>query len=206
MTNATATLFIIAAPSGAGKTSLVDALVSSVDNITVSISHTTRPPRASEEHGRNYHFIDQETFVRLREQGDFLESAEVFGNCYGTSKQSVQTELAAGRDVILEIDWQGAAIVREKMPASVGIFILPPAKLVLEQRLRKRAQDDEAVIARRMQEAKSEMSHYHEFDYLVVNDDFEIALQQLQHIIFSQRCRVDLQTRKQAKLIDELLA
>lgn len=199
------TLFIIAAPSGAGKTSLVAALLASTPNIVVSISHTTRTPRPNEKHGRNYYFIDDSTFFAMRENQEFLESAEVFGHYYGTSKAWVEDQLRRGNDVILEIDWQGAAIIRDLVPACVSIFIIPPSRKLLEARLRQRAQDNDAVIARRLQAAKSECSHYQEFDYLVMNEDFEQARQDLQHIILSQRLRVSVQAQRcRAQLADLL--
>lgn len=205
MSTTTGTLFIIAAPSGAGKTSLVQALVSSTPDIKVSISHTTRPPRPNEINGENYHFVDKDIFLSMQERDEFLESAEVFGHYYGTSKEWVEKQLMNAQDVILEIDWQGADIVRKKMPQCKSIFILPPEREILEQRLRHRAQDDEAVIAKRMQAAISEMSHYDEFDYLIVNDHFEIAKTELQHIILAERYRIDKQQIKNERLLRELL-
>ncbi|MEC9313269.1 MAG: guanylate kinase, partial [Pseudomonadota bacterium] len=172
-------LFIVAAPSGAGKTSLVNALVAHHDDIRLSVSHTTRPPREGEVDGRDYHFVSQQTFADMRDKGDFLESATVFDNSYGTSSVAVQEMLAQGMDVILEIDWQGAQQVRNNLTDATGIFILPPSKTTLEQRLRNRGQDNEEIIARRMRDAENEISHYVEFDYLIVNDDFDVALDNL---------------------------
>lgn len=199
-------LFIVAAPSGAGKTSLVNALVERHNDIRLSVSHTTRLPREGEIDGRDYHFVSQQQFAQMRDEGEFLESATVFDNSYGTSAKTVEALLQDGFDVILEIDWQGAQQVRNNFADSIGIFILPPSKTTLEQRLRMRGQDDEAVIQRRMRDAENEISHYIEFDYLIVNDDFEQALQSLTGIILSKRHRLSVQQRKQAALISELLA
>ncbi len=198
-------LFIVAAPSGAGKTSLVNALVARHDDIRLSVSHTTRPPREGEQDGRDYHFVSHETFARMRDNGDFLESATVFDNSYGTSEKAVDALLAQGLDVILEIDWQGAEQVRRNVGAATGIFILPPSKATLEQRLRNRGQDNEDVIQRRMRDAENEISHYVEFDYLIVNDEFEEALESLTAIIVARRHSLGLQKQKQAALISELL-
>ncbi len=183
-------LYIIAAPSGAGKTSLVSALLKKVDGIQVSISHTTRPKRPNEEHGVNYFFTDEPTFSAMEKRGDFLESATVFHNHYGTSKQWVLDTLSKGIDVILEIDWQGARAVREKIADTIGIFIFPPSMAVLEERLKGRQSDSPEVIAERLSEAEEEMSHYAEFDYIVVNDDFEEALASLVAIVKANRLRV----------------
>ncbi|POZ52460.1 guanylate kinase [Methylovulum psychrotolerans] len=181
------TLYIIAAPSGAGKTSLVKQLVADTANLTVSISHTTRAMRPGETDGQDYYFVSVATFQAMLAGQAFLEHAQVFDNFYGTARQTVQDNLNQGLDVILEIDWQGAQQIKRLLPDSLGIFILPPSIAVLEQRLRGRGQDDEAIIARRMRDAVAEMSHYREFDYLVVNDDFALALQELKSIITSQR-------------------
>ncbi len=199
-------LYIVAAPSGAGKTSLVNALVAAHDDIRLSVSHTTRPPREGEQNGRDYHFVSQDIFAQMREQGEFLESATVFDNSYGTSAKAVDTLLEQGLDVILEIDWQGAQQVRHNFSDSTGIFILPPSKATLEQRLRDRGQDDEVVIQRRMRDAENEISHYVEFDYLIVNDDFAEALDKLTAIIVAKRQTIDTQKQKQSALIAELLA
>lgn len=198
-------LFIVAAPSGAGKTSLVNALVARHDDIRLSVSHTTRPPRDGERDGTDYHFVSQQTFTDMRINGDFLESATVFDNSYGTSARAVESLLEQGYDVILEIDWQGAQQVRQNFKDSTGIFILPPSKATLEQRLRNRGQDNDAIIARRMRDAENEISHYVEFDYLIVNDDFELALASLTAIIQSQRLALSRQKKQQAALISELL-
>lgn len=202
---ATGTLFIISAPSGAGKTSLVNAMLARTQGVTVSVSHTTRAPRPGEQQGKDYHFVDVATFTRIKDGGGFLESARVFDNYYGTSRAAVEEHLRAGRDVVLEIDWQGARQVRGLFPQAVGIFILPPSKQALRQRLMQRAQDDEQVIARRMRDAETEMSHYHEFDYLLVNDDFATALEQLITVILAQRHRTAREAlRLQARLADLL--
>lgn len=199
-------LFIVAAPSGAGKTSLVNALIANHDDIRLSVSHTTRPPRAGEENGRDYHFVTQEIFAQMRDQADFLESATVFDNSYGTSANAVDALLEQGFDVILEIDWQGAQQVRHNFSDSTSIFILPPSKATLEQRLRDRGQDNEDVIQRRMRDAENEISHYVEFDYLIVNDDFAHALEKLTAIIVAKRQTIETQKKKQSALIAELLA
>ena len=200
------TLYIIAAPSGAGKSSLVAALIESSDNISVSVSHTTRAMRPGEENGVHYHFIDIPTFEQMVADDAFLEHAKVFDNYYGTAKASIEQELAAGRDVILEIDWQGARQVRAVMSGSVGVFILPPSREELEVRLRGRGTDSDEIIARRMRDAVSETSHYDEFDYLVVNDDFATALQELQAIVRSRRLRQSAQAWRHEKMLAALLA
>ena len=200
-----ATLYIVSAPSGAGKTSLVKQLIATVEDLTVSVSHTTRPKRDGEVDGVDYHFVSQETFKQMISEGAFLEHAQVFDNFYGTAQETVQQNLDNGLDVILEIDWQGAAQVRKMMPDCQSIFILPPSIEVLEQRLRHRGQDDEAVIARRMRDAVNEMSHYAEFDYLVVNDDFETALDELRSIIVSNRLTLRQQQIKLEGLLKDLL-
>ena len=199
-------LFIVAAPSGAGKTSLVNALVGSMDDVRLSISHTTRAMREGEVDGRDYFFISQDEFAQMRDAGAFLESATVFDNSYGTLSVAVNDQLRQGNDVILEIDWQGAQQVRKNHPECIGIFILPPSQDTLEQRLRGRGQDNEDVIARRMRDAKSEMSHYIEFDYLIVNDEFDQALKELSAIIVAQRSSIRIQKQKQQALLTELLA
>ena len=201
---ATGILFIISAPSGAGKTSLVGELLKRMENIKASISHTTRDCRPGEEDGINYHFVSREEFVSMLEQSAFLEHAEVFGNFYGTSQHWVEDTLAAGEDVILEIDWQGAAQVRQLFADSTSIFILPPSKQALRERLNNRGQDDSAVIEKRIAAATEEMSHYIEADFLVVNDDFEVALNQLMAIISAQHCR--LPVASQEDLLSDLLS
>jgi guanylate kinase len=200
------TLYIISAPSGAGKTSLVKALLEQTGRITVSVSHTTRAARPGEVDGKDYHFTDIDIFRGMIEQQAFLEHAQVFDNFYGTSRASVLDLMAQGLDVILEIDWQGAQQVRKQIPEAVSIFILPPSREALEQRLRGRNTDSEEVIARRMRDAISEMSHYREFDYLVFNDDFATALAELRAIILARRQRAELQIARQRSLLDALLA
>ncbi len=200
------TLYTVSAPSGAGKTSLVNALLARDEHIKVSVSHTTRPIRPNEVDGRDYHFIDTAIFDAMLAEGDFLEHARVFNNQYGTSQQWVESTLEEGIDVILEIDWQGAQQVRRLMPEAQGIFILPPSRKTLLERLQGRGQDDAAVIEQRMQEAISEMSHYVEAQWLVVNDDFERALQELHAIIASQRLNIGNQQEKYQQLLTELLS
>ncbi len=201
-----ATLYIVTAPSGAGKTSLVRALLEQEQAIRVSVSYTTRPPRPGERDGVDYHFVDRERFLAMQAAGDFLEYAEVFGNYYGTSRRWLEQQLDQGTDVILEIDWRGARQVRRLMPRAVSIFILPPSREALLQRLRQRGQDSEEVITRRNREAIEEMSHYHEFDYLVVNDHFETALAQLRCIVQSQRLRLPRQQQQLRAMLARLLA
>lgn len=176
-------LFVISAPSGAGKTSLVRALLEARPNLTVSVSHTTRSPRAQEVEGRDYHFVKPARFHELVGQGAFLEHANVFDNFYGTGRGQIEEKLKAGQDVLLEIDWQGAAQVRLAMPGCKTIFILPPSRTALEQRLRERRTDSPATIARRLADASADMSHYREFDFVVVNDHFERAKQELGEIL-----------------------
>jgi len=201
------TLYVVSAPSGAGKTSLVRALLESAgDDLVLSVSHTTRAPRPGEVDGRDYHFVDVETFRRMIENEAFLEHARVFDNYYGTARQGIEAQIDQGRDVILEIDWQGARQVRQALPESVGIFILPPAREALQERLRNRGQDDEAVIARRMQDAVKEMSHYGEYDYLVINEVFRTALDELAAITRGRRLRLAAQQQRHAALLAALLA
>jgi guanylate kinase len=176
-------LFVISAPSGAGKTSLVKALLEHNPALTVSVSHTTRPRRPNEVAGREYWFVTPQEFRQRLDRGEFLEHAQVFDNYYGTGKATVESLLAAGRDVILEIDWQGARQVRQSAPGCTTIFILPPSRAALEQRLRNRQTDSDAVIARRLKDAVGDMSHYREFGYVVVNDDFDTACRQLESIL-----------------------
>lgn len=197
----TGTLYTVSAPSGAGKTSLVNALIARCDHLRVSVSHTTRPQRPGEQDGVNYHFVDEGAFLGMLEQAAFLEHARVFGNLYGTSQAWVEEQLAAGTDVILEIDWQGAEQVKHLLPATRAIFILPPSRQALEQRLTGRGQDDPAIIATRMAQAVEEMSHYVQSDFLVVNNDFEQALAELEAIVVCQR----LQTTRQQEVLTELL-
>jgi len=205
MSDVTGTLYIISAPSGAGKTSLVKALLQVIEHITVSVSHTTRPSRVGETDGVDYHFVDKSTFEGLLNNQQFLEHAQVFDNYYGTAQKSVETLLNQGTDVILEIDWQGAEQVRKIFTEAVGVFILPPSRAELEQRLQGRGQDSEAIIQRRMRDAVNEMCHYAPFDYLVINDDFETALSELQAIVQTQRLRMSVQSQRQASLLAELI-
>lgn len=200
------TLFIISAPSGAGKTSLVKALAEETENVLVSISHTTRPMRDSEMDGVNYHFVTKEQFMEMVGQNAFLEHANVFGNFYGTSEAWVKEMLAKGKDVILEIDWQGAEQVRRLMPDCVSIFILPPSKDTLSDRLHGRGEDSEEVIAKRLAEAREEISHYAAYDYLIVNDVFFAAVSDIQSIIQVSRFRMGVQAESHQELLQELLS
>ncbi|WP_263261933.1 guanylate kinase [Pseudomonas sp. RIT-PI-S] len=200
------TLYIVSAPSGAGKTSLVKALIDAEADIRVSVSHTTRAMRPGETDGVNYHFVDRATFMAKIEHGDFLEQAEVFGNLYGTSKTSLQQTLDAGQDLILEIDWQGGEQVRRLMPGMRSIFILPPSQQALRQRLKNRGQDSDEIIEGRMREAVNEMRHYVEYDYLVINDDFATALSDLKAIFRSNRLSQRLQQTRHEALLQGLLA
>jgi len=204
-TSATGTLYVFSAPSGAGKTSLVKALLEKTEAIGVSVSHTTRDPRPGEENGKDYNFVSQDEFKSLIDQNAFLEHAQVFDNFYGTSQIWVESELAAGRDVILEIDWQGAQQIRQQMPDTVTVFILPPSREELHSRLTGRGQDSEETIERRMRDAVSEMSHYNEFDYIIINDDFEQALEQLRSVVLARRQRAAAQTQIHADLLKNLL-
>jgi guanylate kinase len=198
-------LFIITAPSGAGKTSLVKAMLQQDRQLSLSISHTTRAPRPGETDGCEYYFIDAASFAEKLQQQDFLESAEVHGAQYGTSKTQVYQSLQQGIDVILEIDWQGAQQIKKIYPAAISIFILPPSMHELEQRLRRRGQDSEAVIMRRLAGAKEEMRHVAEFDYVTINHIFEVALQDLLAIVRTQRLRSALQLQRQAELLQQLI-
>jgi guanylate kinase len=198
-------LYIIAAPSGAGKTSLVKQLISDLDQLAVSISHTTRPMRPSEVHGQDYYFISVPEFQAMLAQQAFLECAQVFDNFYGTAQHTVEDKLKKGLDVILEIDWQGAQQIKQLLPDSVSIFILPPSTDVLLQRLRGRGQDDEATIARRMRDAVNEIRHHDEFDYLVVNDDFDQALAELKSIFIANRLTKERQLHQLQGLLTALL-
>lgn len=200
-----ATLYTVSAPSGAGKTSLVKALLERCADIQVSVSHTTRAMRPGEVDGVNYNFVSTEAFQAMLAEQAFLEHAQVFDNFYGTSKLWVEEQLQKGTDVILEIDWQGAEQVRQLMPDTVSVFILPPSRQALEDRLTGRGQDGAEVIARRMQAAVDEMSHYDVADYLVINDDFDVALQELISIVASQRLRLAPQASRHAALLKALL-
>lgn len=201
----TGKLYIVSAPSGAGKTSLVKQLRNEVDKLVVSVSHTTRGMRSGEVHGSDYFFVSVGEFKTMIENQAFLEHAQVFDNFYGTAQKTVEDNLAQGLDVILEIDWQGAQQVRKMLPDSISIFILPPSIDILKQRLKNRGQDNDEVIARRMRDAVTEMSHYPEFDYLVVNDDFNLALSQLKSIIIANRLLQSTQQQQLAPLLQGLL-
>jgi len=195
-------LFTVSAPSGAGKTSLLKAVLEKFPNqITLSTSHATRNKRPGEVDGQDYHFVDVATFEKKVDEGEFLEHAKVFDNYYGTSKETVDELLKQDLNVILEIDWQGAKQVKEKMPDTISVFILPPSRDTLKQRLSDRGQDDYEVIKRRMDEADSEMSHYDEADYLIINDDFEQALEELGHILLSQSLTMERQKARNHSLL-----
>jgi guanylate kinase len=200
------TLFVVAAPSGAGKSTLVNALLEREPAISLSISHTTRPPRPGEQYGRHYYFVERAEFEREIADGIFLEHAEVHGNLYGTSRTTVSDLLCQGRDVLLEIDWQGARQIRKSKPDCVSVFILPPSRLELERRLRGRASDSAEVIERRLHNSREEIAHAQEFDYIIVNDGFDDALGDLQAIVRAVRQRSQLQWRRHEALIAGLLA
>lgn len=202
----TGNLFIVSAPSGAGKSSLIQALLAQHTDMQVSVSHTTRAPRPGEQDGVHYHFVSVERFKQQIEAGDFLEWAEVFGNYYGTSRHKIQQARQQGIDVFLDIDWQGARQIRQQESSAIGIFILPPSLPALEQRLRTRGQDSDEVITRRMAKASDEMSHADEYDYLIINDDFQQSLADLSAIVLSQRQRLTQQQLRQPKILHQLLA
>ena len=197
-------LFIVSAPSGAGKTSLVGALLAATPGIALSISYTTRPPRAGEVNGKDYHFVSRDTFLEMAGHGDFLESAEIYGNLYGTSQTWIQAEIDAGRDILLEIDWQGASQVRRLFPTAISIFILPPSIEILEQRLHGRGKDSPEVIARRMRAAREEISHVAEFDYVIINDKLDEAVRQLQAVVLAEDVRRPRQLARHQELIHQL--
>jgi guanylate kinase len=199
-------LWVIAAPSGAGKTSLVKALLDSDASLRLSVSHTTRRRRETEQEGREYHFVSVPDFERLRAAGEFLEHARVFDNLYGTSRAYVEQQLAAGHDVVLEIDWQGAQQVRRAMPQCASIFILPPSRQALAERLARRATDTDEVIARRLADAAGDMAHYREFDYVVVNNDFARAVEDLRRIIGGHAADLRSDRPELAPLLQDLLA
>ncbi|KFL35833.1 guanylate kinase [Arenimonas donghaensis] len=200
------TLFIVAAPSGAGKSSLVNAVLAKEPGIALSISFTSRAPRPGERHAQHYHFVSKDEFKRMVADGDFFEHALVHGDYKGTARQSVEPQLASGKDVLLEIDWQGARQVREQVPDSVSVFILPPSRDALQTRMRNRGQDSEETIARRLAAAREEMSHYDEFDYVIVNEHFDAAAAELRAIFVAHRLRQPVQARRHAGLIRDLLA
>ncbi len=199
-------LFVVSAPSGAGKTSLIKALAEADPALSVSISHTTRPKRAAEAQGVHYHFVDAQTFEAMRRQGAFLEWADVFGHRYGTARQGVAEAIDAGRDVVLEIDWQGARQVRERLPEAIAIFVLPPSREALRERLTGRGQDRPETIARRTAQAVADMSHHAEFDHIVVNDDFDAALAALGGIVAATRAGSAPPTPDHGPLLAELLS
>ena len=199
------TLYIVAAPSGAGKSSLVNAVLAREPGIALSISFTSRAPRPGERHAQHYHVVSREEFERMIAAGDFFEYALVHGDYKGTARQSVEPQLAAGKDVLLEIDWQGARQVREKMPDAVSVFILPPSRDALETRMRNRGQDSEETIARRLAAAREEMSHYGEFNFVIVNEHFDAAAAELRAIFVAQRLRRPAQEQRHAALIQALL-
>jgi len=205
MAHSRGNLFILSAPSGAGKSSLINALLKKHADMKVSVSHTTRAPRPGENNAEHYHFVSVDEFKALIAKDDFFEWAQVFDNYYGTSKQAIEEQLAAGIDVFLDIDWQGARQVREIMDDVKTIFILPPSKQELEQRLNNRGQDSAEIIAGRMAQAQSETSHYNEYDYVVVNDDFDTALSDLETIVIAQRLTLKAQVARHQTLINELL-
>ncbi len=205
MAHSRGNLFILSAPSGAGKSSLINALLKKHADMKVSVSHTTRAPRPGENNAEHYHFVSVDEFKALIAKDDFFEWAQVFDNYYGTSKQAIESQLAAGIDVFLDIDWQGARQVREIMDDVKTIFILPPSKQELEQRLNNRGQDSAEIIAGRMAQAQSETSHYDEYDFVVVNDDFDTALSEIESIVIAQRLTLKAQTTRHQTLINELL-
>ena len=198
-------LFILSAPSGAGKSSLINALLKKHSDMKVSVSHTTRSPRPGEENSVHYHFVTTDEFKALIEKNDFFEWAQVFDNYYGTSKQAIESQLNAGIDVFLDIDWQGAQQVRKIMPSVQTIFILPPSKAELEQRLNNRGQDSAEIIASRMAKAQSETSHFNEYDFVIVNDDFDTALNDIETIVMAQRLTLSVQEVRNKKLLNDLL-
>ena len=200
------TLYIVAAPSGAGKSSIVNACLARDPNICLSISFTSRAPRPGERHAEHYHFVSADEFKRMVAVGDFFEHALVHGDWKGTARQSVEPQLAAGRDVLLEIDWQGARQVRSQVPDAVSVFILPPSREALQQRMQARGQDSQAVIARRLAAAREEMSHYTEFDYVIVNEVFSTAVDEMCAIFTASRLRREPQVARHAGLITALLA
>ncbi len=203
--HATGQLYVISAPSGAGKTSLVKALLESTPNLEVSVSHTTRNIRPGETDGINYHFVNESEFESIRDANGFFEWAQVFGNFYGTSSQAVQDKLADGIDVILEIDWQGARQVKALVNSAISIFVLPPSTAALHRRLTDRGQDNDEIIEGRMQAARDEIAHYSEADFIVLNDEFETALHDLQSIVRVQRLAQEVQSRELTGVIADLL-
>lgn len=199
-------LYIVAAPSGGGKTSLVKNLIETLDDISVSISHTTRNMRAGEQNGVDYFFVKQDEFMDMVNNNEFIEHAQVFNHLYGTSSEQISKRLADGIDVVLDIDWQGAEQIRRRFADAVSIFIIPPSLEVLKERLNNRGRDNQDVISDRMIKAQDEISHYPEFDYLIVNDDFEHAALELRSIVIANRQRMERQVNKQSKLLSFLLS
>jgi guanylate kinase len=200
----TARVFMVSAPSGAGKSSLVAALLSEEKNIALSVSHTTRTPRTGERHGKEYFFVSQEQFASMREQGDFLECAQVYGNHYGTSRGWVEETLGSGKDIVLEIDWQGARQLRHVFAQAIGIFILPPSLPVLKQRLESRGKDAPDVIARRLAAAQEDVQHVGDFDYVIINKEFSEAVRDLTSIVRAERLRREPQVARHRELIEQL--
>ncbi len=200
------TLYIISAPSGAGKTSLIASLLENISDVEVAISHTTRAPREGEINAKHYHFVSEDEFLADVKNNKFLEHANVFGNYYGTSTDSVDTLLQKGIDVILEIDWQGAQQIRKLMPEAISIFILPPSKEELERRLRGRGTDSDEIIAKRLGQSCEDIKHYNEFDYVLVNDSFDESVKQLASIFYANRNRLEKQQINNQALLDELTA
>lgn len=197
-------LFVVSAPSGAGKTSLVQALLRNDPHVALSVSYTTRAPRTGEQDGTDYHFVSRETFLEMTERGEFLESAEVYGNLYGTSQTWISKQIGNDRDILLEIDWQGASQVRRLFPECISIFILPPSREALEQRLKGRGKDNGDVIARRMAAVRDDVAHVAEFDYVIINDDLNEALRELTAVVLAARVRRDRQLRLHQSLINQL--
>jgi len=197
-------LFVISAPSGAGKTTLVQSLLNINPQIDLSVSYTTRDPRPGEHDGKDYHFVSREIFSAMAQRGEFLESAEVYGNLYGTSQNWINHETSKGRDILLEIDWQGAAQVRRLFPECISLFILPPSKEALEQRLKGRGKDSGEVISRRMAAVREDVAHIAEFDYVIINENLNEALRELNAVVLSARLRCDRQLARHQALINQL--
>ena len=197
-------LFVISAPSGAGKTSLVRALIDSNSQIDLSVSYTTRHPRPGERNGKDYHFVGRDTFLDMAKRGEFVESAEVYGNLYGTSQTWISQEIAKGRDILLEIDWQGAAQIRRLFPECISVFVLPPSLQALEQRLKSRGKDDSDVIARRLAAVRDDVAHVAEFDYVIINDNLKIALRDLNAVVLSATLKCSRQLVRHQALINQL--
>ena len=197
-------LFVISAPSGAGKTSLVRALIDINPQIDLSVSYTSRKPRPGERDGKDYHFVSRESFLSMAKHGEFLESAEVYGNLYGSSQAWISEEIAKGRDILLELDWQGAAQIRRIFPDCISVFVLPPSMAVLEQRLRGRGKDDAEVISKRLAAVNDDVAHVAEFDYVIINDNLDEALQELNAIVLSARLKCARQLAVHQALINQL--